>query len=231
MDDQTKQILTSLLGDFQNLDYVNPGEIPDIPLYMDQITTFMENKLSSCKRYPGDKILTKTMINNYTKNNLIPPPVKKKYSRDHLILLLFVYYLKDFLSISDIETLLKPLTEKYFSGGQDKTLFDIYSVIYELEKRESDAIAKDVVRSFRHSQEAVAGADEEDREYLETFAFICRLSHRKFNFNTKEGSWVLINPRSFFVFQAMLFSQPLPLFHSDIPRRSCNRRFRSSATG
>ena len=155
MDDQTKQILTSLLGDFQNLDYVNPGEIPDIPLYMDQITTFMENKLSSCKRYPGDKILTKTMINNYTKNNLIPPPVKKKYSRDHLILLLFVYYLKDFLSISDIETLLKPLTEKYFSGGQDKTLFDIYSVIYELEKRESDAIAKDVVRSFRHSQEAV----------------------------------------------------------------------------
>lgn len=176
MDDQTKQILTSLLGNFQNLDYVNPGEIPDIPLYMDQITTFMENKLSSCKRYPGDKILTKTMINNYTKNNLIPPPVKKKYSRDHLILLLFVYYLKDFLSISDIETLLKPLTEKYFSGGQDKTLFDIYSVIYELEKRESDAIAKDVVRSFRHSQEAVAGADEEDREYLETFAFICRLS-------------------------------------------------------
>ena len=112
MDDQTKQILTSLLGDFQNLDYVNPGEIPDIPLYMDQITTFMENKLSSCKRYPGDKILTKTMINNYTKNNLIPPPVKKKYSRDHLILLLFVYYLKDFLSNSDIETLLKPLMEK-----------------------------------------------------------------------------------------------------------------------
>ena len=176
MDENTRDVLRAVMNEFNRFSYISPDDVPDIQLYMDQITTFMENKLSSCKRYPGDKILTKTMINNYTKNNLIPPPVKKKYSRDHLILLLFVYYLKDFLSISDIETLLKPLTEKYFSGGQDKTLFDIYSVIYELEKRESDAIAKDVVRSFRHSQEAVAGADEEDREYLETFAFICRLS-------------------------------------------------------
>ncbi len=58
-----------------------------------------------------DKILTKTMINNYAKNNLLPPPVKKKYSKEHLLVMIFIYYFKNFLSIKDIETMLTPITE------------------------------------------------------------------------------------------------------------------------
>ena len=46
------------------------GRGADIDLYMDQVTTFMDEHLSDCKRREDDKILTKTMINNYTKNNL-----------------------------------------------------------------------------------------------------------------------------------------------------------------
>ena len=45
------------------IDYIKPEEIPNIDLYMDQVTTFMEKNLSSTKRYEEDKILTKTMIN------------------------------------------------------------------------------------------------------------------------------------------------------------------------
>ena len=62
-----------------DIKYVSPGAIPDLDLYMDQITTFMETQLRKSRRYPDDKIMTKTMINNYTKNRLIPPPVKKKF--------------------------------------------------------------------------------------------------------------------------------------------------------
>ena len=62
------------------LDYINPKDIPSIDLYMDQVTTFMDTHLEATKRNEEDKILTKTMINNYAKNNLLPPPVKKKYS-------------------------------------------------------------------------------------------------------------------------------------------------------
>ena len=72
---------------------IPPEDIPDIGLYMDQVTTFMEEQLSSTKRYEDDKILTKTMINNYAKNNLLPPPIKKKYSKEHLLVLIFVYYI------------------------------------------------------------------------------------------------------------------------------------------
>ena len=68
---------------------IEPSDIPNIDLYMDQVTTFMETKLSGYKRNDKDKILTKTMINNYTKNELLPPPEKKRYSKEHIILLIY----------------------------------------------------------------------------------------------------------------------------------------------
>ena len=91
----TSDLLNSILGSLSRIDYIKPEEVPNIPLYMDQVTTFMDAQLASSKRYPEDKILTKTMINNYAKNDLLPPPVRKKYSKDHLILLIFIYYFKN----------------------------------------------------------------------------------------------------------------------------------------
>ena len=49
--------------------HVQPEEIPNIDLYMDQVTTFMEEHLKNTRRYEEDKVLTKTMINNYAKNH------------------------------------------------------------------------------------------------------------------------------------------------------------------
>ena len=91
----TKDMLNSILESISRISYIKPEEIPEIDLYMDQVTTFMESHLSSSRRHEGDKILTKTMINNYAKNNLLPPPVKKKYSKEHLLMLTFIYYLKN----------------------------------------------------------------------------------------------------------------------------------------
>ena len=74
----TKDILNSILASISRIDYIKPEESPGIDLYMDQVTTFMDEHLASSKRRREDKVLTKTMINNYAKNNLLPPPVKKK---------------------------------------------------------------------------------------------------------------------------------------------------------
>ena len=71
-------LLNSILASISRIDYIKSEDIPNIDLYMDQVTSFMEKALKSTKRYPDDKILTKTMINNYAKNDLLPPPVKKK---------------------------------------------------------------------------------------------------------------------------------------------------------
>ena len=71
MNIDTSNLLNSILEELSSLSYVHPGDVPNINLYMDQVTTFMDEQLASTKRYPDDKILTKTMINNYAKNNLL----------------------------------------------------------------------------------------------------------------------------------------------------------------
>ena len=172
----TKDILNSILASVSRIDYIKPGEIPNIDLYMDQVTTFMEDQLASSKRHPEDKILTKTMINNYAKNHLLPPPVKKKYSKEHLFILTFIYYFKNILSINDIQVLLAPLTEKYFSGEESLQLQDIYEEVMKLELEQIHPLAKDVTKKFNKSQESFADVPEEDRDFLQKFAFICMLS-------------------------------------------------------
>lgn len=151
MNTEYTQFVATLLKRLAKLNYIKPGEVPNIDLYMDQVTTFMDEHLSDCKRREDDKILTKTMINNYTKNNLLPPPVKKKYSKEHLYVLTFIYYFKNLLSISDIQTLLNPLTEQFFEGNETGSLDDIYKQIYNLCKGEISGISKDVLekRIFR----------------------------------------------------------------------------------
>lgn len=171
-----KEFLTSMITMIKNLDYIKPDAIPNIDLYMDQVTTFMDANLEHSKRYEEDKILTKTMINNYAKNNLLPPPVKKKYSKEHILLLIFIYYLKSILSISDIQTLLKPLTDTYFSKEEGLTLEEIYQEVFSLEKEQVISLEKDVMKKFERSKEIFSEIEEENREFLQTFSFICMLS-------------------------------------------------------
>ena len=64
-------LLNSITENLKRIDYIKPEEIPNIDLYMDQVTTFMDEHLAGTKRRDEDKILTKTMINNYSKNNIL----------------------------------------------------------------------------------------------------------------------------------------------------------------
>lgn len=172
----TKDTLNSILASLSRLDYIRPDEVPNIELYMDQVTTFMDAQLNRSKRYPEDKILTKTMINNYAKNDLLPPPVKKKYSQEHMLLLIFIYYFKGILSITDIQQLLEPITEKYFNARDSFNLTDIYNEVFGLEKEQAEEMMKDVTRKYHKAQETFQKAPEEDRDFLQMFSFICLLS-------------------------------------------------------
>ncbi len=169
--------MLDLIRSIQNIDYITPGDIPNIDLYMDQVTTFMNEHLHSSKRFEDDKILTKTMINNYTKNNLLPPPEKKKYSNEHMFLLIYIYYLKNFLSISDIQSILNPLSERFFGQKEGLTLNDIYEEIVKLQRDNMDSQVKDIIRKLKQSKQSFPEVtDDEDKNLLSTFSFICMLS-------------------------------------------------------
>jgi len=176
MAEDSKKALKEIMEVFSKIGMIDPDDVPGIPLYMDQVTTFMDDELKACKRYDGDKILTKTMINNYAKNDLVPPPDRKKYSKEHLLLLIFVYYFKNFLSISDIHTLLAPVTEKYFGTDSGLSLDGIYKTVCEMEKSQFSSIQKDILRRYEESAVQFPEANKKDEEFLHTFAFICLLS-------------------------------------------------------
>lgn len=171
-----QDILNSILSSLERIDYIRPREIPDIDLYMDQVTTFMEEHLSSSKRYPEDKILTKTMINNYAKNRLIPAPEKKKYSKEHMLLLIYIYYYKGILSIGDIQRLLEPLTERYFHTKDPLNMQSIYEAVFSLEKSQVEKMKEDVIKSYQIASETFQDAPEEEQQFLHIFSFICLLS-------------------------------------------------------
>lgn len=176
MNSNREEYIRSMIEDLKSVRYIMPDDIPNIDLYMDQVTTFMDTHLKSSKRFSEDKLLTKTMINNYTKNELLPPPNKKKYSKEHIYLLIFIYYFKNIMSINDIQSIFNPLTERYFGKKSDIKLEDIYKEIFRLEKEQTDSLTKDMIRKMAKAKESFPEVkDKEDHDFLAVFAFICML--------------------------------------------------------
>ena len=172
----TDDLLNSIIKTFGRMKYITPDEIPDIDLYMDQVTTFMDEHLKSSTRIQTDeKLMTKTMINNYAKNDVIPPPVRKKYTKEHVLVLIIVYYFKSILQINDIKDLIKPVTDKFFGNGCDFAIEDIYNEIFSDKKDQLDKILEDVKSEYEESLTKFKDAPEDDREYLELFSFVCTL--------------------------------------------------------
>ncbi len=178
-------IVNKILGGFR---VTQPDEIPKIDLYMDQVLTFLGERLRrTARKSDADKILTKTMVNNYVKNKVMIPPVKKKYGRDHILLLMVIYYMKSFLSIEDIRTIVGPVSEKYarpttksveeLVGKRHRySMTDVYTEIFKYVAEDVERFPGEVEKILDETDNAFIGAPEEDREMLRRFNVICQLS-------------------------------------------------------
>ncbi len=168
-----KETLKKQIREWIQLGYIAPDDIPAIELYMDQVTTFMDKYLAQNKRADEDKTLTKTMINNYTKNDLLPPPNKKRYSKEHIIILIYIYYLKNVISISDIKTMLDPLLEKYYDNADaEHSLNDIYTSLYNMEKYQYFNIENSIIKAYE-----LAEKDWSEDKYLQQLNFLSLLGY------------------------------------------------------
>ncbi|RGD74650.1 DUF1836 domain-containing protein [Anaerofustis stercorihominis] len=88
-------------------------ELPNIELYMDQVISLIENTLKVFNSSEKEKIITSSMVNNYVKQGLVSPPVKKKYTKNHIAYIIVVCVLKQILSISEICDLIKIQIDTY----------------------------------------------------------------------------------------------------------------------
>ena len=173
-----EEYFAEVIGSVESRPFVKPEEVPAIDLYMDQVTSFLGEHFDSVKRRDSDKLLTRTMINNYTKSGVLPSPEKKKYSRDHMYLLLFIFYLKNLLSIEDIRNLLEPMAEMFHKTESDVGIPKIYEEIFGICSEKAEETVKELKEQFRRSNMSFADTeDEKEKEFLKMFSFISMLSY------------------------------------------------------
>ena len=165
-----KEIINDMIKHFEGLDIVKSEDIPDISLYMDQMTSFIDEKLESFKREEDDKLLTKTMINNYTKNKLLPPSDKKKYTKNHVMLLILIYFYKNVLSFADIKRLCDLSIYNDFGKG-DESLSQLYDMLIHIEDDKKNEIVDDLKERLEYAKNKVDAFDKKD-ENVELFTFL-----------------------------------------------------------
>ena len=184
---KSQELLLYLLDAVDKVDLIDPSEIPDISLYMDQVTTYMDEHLKQSRRRDEDKILTKTMINNYAKNKLLPPPEKKKYAKEHIMLLILIYYFKGTLSLQDIQAVMEPICERYFHADSDRGIDDLYEEIVRMNRDRQKGFREDVNDMVDTAADYFSDAKDEEREFLRVLAMINMLD-RYFNEDQNEKS-------------------------------------------
>ena len=173
-----EEIIDEIMSELDGFHCIETDDIPGIDLYMDQVTSFMNDHLKDTSRNPEtDKILTKTMINNYAKNHLLPSPEKKKYSKEHMIMLIFIYYFKGVLSLGDIRQILDPITNESFHTESDPDLETIYKTVFSEEPEEIGNIKDDIAEQYKRAQEHFSDFPEYKRDKLQMFSLICMMSY------------------------------------------------------
>ncbi|MBS4189728.1 DUF1836 domain-containing protein [Bacillus sp. FJAT-49705] len=150
-------------------------DIPQIDLYMDQVIQLFENKFSGSKRNDQDKVLTKTMINNYAKGKLFLPIKNKKYSKEHLILISLIYQFKGALSINDIKETLSGINERVMNSDIDIDQF--YETFLHLANKNNDAFKEDIELKSKEVKEEVMELEDSHSAELENILMIASLAH------------------------------------------------------
>ena len=138
------------------------NELPNIDLYIDQVVCLLEEYLSGYIKNDNEKeekLITKTMINNYVKQDIIKPPVNKKYNKEHVASLFVIFILKQIYSINDIKKLISlametsPVEQAYnrFCSELEKAIRIVFAeknYVKNSKLSEEQYILRNVVQSF-----------------------------------------------------------------------------------
>ena len=162
--------LEKSIADLNLINNIELKEIPEIDLYIDQVIQLFESKLDSTKRTQDDKILTKTMINNYVKGRLLMPVNKKKYTKEHIILMSLIYQLKGGLSISDIKDVVDNAVMK-ISNQEEFNLEEIYKNYIDINRKNTNDFDKEV-KSIKEKIDIDCNIQKENESMLMVIALI-----------------------------------------------------------
>lgn len=157
-------------------DEIKLSDIPKIDLYVEQVIGFMEDHMGNVKRNENDKLITKTMVGNYTRDGVLMPSKNKKYNKNHIIMLILIYNLKQILSIEDIKTLFSPIMKDINTTNDDVIpLEDVYSTLLEIKSIEFECFGDVLNEKFKLVQERLEHVESQNKDIAEIFLTIITL--------------------------------------------------------
>ena len=172
-----EEYIKSILDDYVNKGRIQAKDFPDMELYMDQAAMYMNKKLEIYQKPDEEPVMTKAMISNYVKHDMLPKPNKKKYSRDHLAMLTLIYYLKGVLQVQDIEDLMKPLIDNYNAEfAEHYNLLKLYNGIETLYSAHRADIVEEVNQDIDDIKKFLSKYENEDDDATELFMLISLLA-------------------------------------------------------
>ncbi|MGH4138547.1 DUF1836 domain-containing protein [Clostridium sp.] len=176
--DYNKENLNNLIEEIIGTKDVTLMEIPCVDLYMDQVTTFFNEKLGSLKRNEDDKILTKTMINNYTKGKVLMPAKNKKYTNEHMILLMLIYNLKQTISLNDINTVFDSIIDVKDAKDISLSLEDLYNNFIDIKEIQNQNFACDIDTDRAFIKDKIKEMGKVDGELIEVILLVLLLINK-----------------------------------------------------
>lgn len=174
-----EEFIKNTMEEFEEKGAIHASEFPDLELYIDQAALFMNRSLSVYKDEADDQVITKTMIGNYAKHRMLPRPQNKRYTKDHLIMLTLIFYLKGNFQMDEIELLVKPLIDNYNSTFDDKIdLTQLYDGILSTQERDKENRFQQVADDMEQIKTRLNETIQSDDDVLELFMMITSLCMR-----------------------------------------------------
>lgn len=166
MNEQLEQVIREAVSDVD----LSPSELPRIDLYLDQILSLISEKNAQGSERYKERVLTKTMINNYSKEGAILPLKGKKYNRQQVLQILFIYSLKSTLSIGEIKRIFDGVNASGdFGADEFESLWEDYLRMKEHSRTETLKISEAVSSSLSLDL-------EKDEDYFRLMLAIVALS-------------------------------------------------------
>lgn len=169
-----KKELQSKFEELRLEEQITLDDIPEIDLYMDQVIQLFENNLVLTKRTEEDKVLTKTMINNYSKGKLLMSVHNKKYSKEHLILMSIIYNLKGSLSINDIKASVSKIVTNNESE-EKHNLRELYECYLEQYNNDLVDVKTSLDEKVNSIEEKVNKKEGIQTEFDRNFLLLCSM--------------------------------------------------------
>lgn len=163
-----EQFAEKIAKEYQKKGLAEGKSIPNIDLYIDQMVSCLNSELSLYAK-DGDGPITKGMVSNYTKHKMIPGPEGKRYTKDHCIFMLLVYYLKGCFSMDQVRRLMSPILSNYSSEWDDSVdIQAYYGKIMEEVRRSEENFGRELQDSMDGIKKFLSdrGSDDDISEII-----------------------------------------------------------------